>query len=328
MAYAQKNSQQKQHGNVDTLNGKGKKTMKHTRMMALRKVFGTALMAGTLIGATHGTVFAADPVPDPATQVECGDVIGPNETVVLDGNVGYCPGPQPALTVIGPATLDLNGYVVVCEDEDDGNYGIFVIGRGAKVRNGSVGLCSRGVYLQGEGRHRVERILAGSNKYSGIQAHSDNNRISNSEAYGNEYNGIVVDEGNRNFLKDNKAGANEAAGFVVWGQTKLLKNEAFENEYGFAIHGDKTVLQQNFAYENDEVGFDVKQYAKKTRLIRNRAEHNDVGIRVQRDAEANTIMRNISVGNTDYDMEDETTDCGSNKWRNNTFVISGQSCID
>jgi hypothetical protein len=44
-------------------------------------------------------------------------------------------------------------------------------------------------------------------------------------------------------------------------------------------------------------------------------------------ASGNIISGNTSLNNTPYDMEDDTANCGTNKWRGNKFKTANMSCI-
>ena len=61
-------------------------------------------------------------------QVSCGDIIGPGQTVVLTGDVGPCPmSVDPAVTVVGPATFDLAGHRVLCDENNPRPIGMFML---------------------------------------------------------------------------------------------------------------------------------------------------------------------------------------------------------
>ena len=127
-----------------------KKTTGNVRLQ-LKNIFITASL---LLGLT-GPPFTAQA----QAQVMCGDIIGdePGEKkVVLQQTLEDCDGVEAALTVIGPATLDLNGFEVNCDDQDgDGSvpHGIIVKGGRAKIKNGRVEGCARGMWLTESGKH-------------------------------------------------------------------------------------------------------------------------------------------------------------------------------
>jgi hypothetical protein len=70
----------------------------------------------------------------------------------LEANLDCSAFGSTALTVEGPACLDLNGFDVICTPEKDG---IIVRKEGAKTLNGAVSGGSTGIRLRDEGNHRV-----------------------------------------------------------------------------------------------------------------------------------------------------------------------------
>jgi hypothetical protein len=96
--------------------------------------------------------------PRTVRAANCGDVIDTNTT--LDADVGPCDSStDPALTVQGPATLDLNGHSILCTGDPLPD-GVHLTGQAVKLRNGTVHGCHDGVVLLGTGRHRVQRIFS------------------------------------------------------------------------------------------------------------------------------------------------------------------------
>ncbi len=64
-----------------------------------------------------------------AGHIVCGNTLGPGGSAALDSNVGPCGGAF-ALKVIGPFTLDLKDFMVICDGATDG---VVVEGSGATV---------------------------------------------------------------------------------------------------------------------------------------------------------------------------------------------------
>ena len=87
-----------------------------------------------------------------ASAVKCGDTIK-KKTVLKKDLTCDCPGSSSdleygfaALTVEGPATLDLNGHTVSCSaGVGDDSFCIQISGTGAKIQNGTVSKCYVGV---------------------------------------------------------------------------------------------------------------------------------------------------------------------------------------
>ena len=296
-----------------------------------------------------------------AQAVNCGDVIGPNETVVLGQDLLACDDTAPtALTVIGPAMLDLNGYRVGCEDVDGNGAvpdGIALVGKKATVWNGQVENCREGVVVAGEGKHRVEEVTTTLNTRNGFHVASDGSRLYRNDADTNELNGFRVDgdkndlrdnaatttlrfngfnvSGDKNKLRLNRAIANDAKGYNIGGdKNKLDQNIASHNDSeGFTVSGNKNTLRKNLATENGYHGYQLQ--GDKNKLIDNQALDNGrAGIRVQNGYEKNLIMKNTASGNDtkggepDSDLEDLNPDCGSTRWRDNDFNTSNQACIE
>ena len=73
-----------------------------------------AVMVFALIGI-DGTLGPADAFKRgksyQTADIRCGDTIGPGERIKLTQDIGPCTG-GPALTVVGPAVLNLNGHTV------------------------------------------------------------------------------------------------------------------------------------------------------------------------------------------------------------------------
>jgi hypothetical protein len=55
--------------------------------------------------------------------------------------------------------------------------------------------------------------------------------------------------------------------------------------------------------------------------------NSNFGILLTSGASGNSISGNTSLNNTPYDMEDDNTNCGTNKWRGNKFKYANMSCI-
>ena len=70
--------------------------------------------------------------------VDCGDTLELNgQTVVLNHSIDQCD-QDPALTVIGPGTFDMNGYKIDCETSSLD--GLVIEGKRVTVKNGKAGI--------------------------------------------------------------------------------------------------------------------------------------------------------------------------------------------
>merc|ERR1712238_25063 len=114
-------------------------------------------------------------------KVQCGSVISDNVKLLEDLECDCKLGPGStfaALTVVGPAVLDLNGHTVSCTDnswdttQTDLSLVISVLGRGGAVLNGVVSTGNFGIVLQGDGHHRVEGVTITKTANDGLQVNS------------------------------------------------------------------------------------------------------------------------------------------------------------
>jgi hypothetical protein len=269
--------------------------------------------------AAFGALLALSLSPGVALGVSCGDVI--TSDTVLDGDLGPCRSDSArALTVVGPARLDLNGFRVRCfaDPRVGTSVGILIEGRRAEVTNGAVSDCGiAGVELQGGGGHVVKTVL--------VEDCSD---------------GFDVDPSSiGNTLVDNVARSN-AIGFDVDGRkSRLLRNLATGSGVGFELENgaEGTELIANVATGNGD-GFSLDSvtrnvelrgnlslgegagsgfvlYGRGHRLSGNRALGHAVGISVRA---TQTLV---------FDLDDAAADCDDNRWRDNVFTTRNQPCI-
>lgn len=249
----------------------------------------------------------------------CGDFIGPGGKHELTADVGPCDDDTgPALTVIGKTDLNMNGFHVFCEDLN-GNAtaealgvpdGIVVIGRDAKIENGSVTGCDDGLSLEGEGKHNVKNMHTYGNKGDGMDVESAKNKLE------------------KNTLKDNGDD-----GFDVDGDDNEFKKNAVDNngDNGFSINGARNKIKENSSNGNKDRGFDVD--GDDNEVKDNEARNNGLdGIRVDEGEdskiEKNSAFSNNSKGEPDaFDLTDETPGCVNSKWKSNKFGLSNQFCI-
>ena len=292
----------------------------------------TMLAASLIFGLFTGTPTQAEVIP-------CGLTIGPNESVTLEAHVGPCDGVEAVVTIIGPATLDLNGHPVFCDDwTNDGVLpdGIVLQGERARVKNGNVEGCHNGVVVEGEGRHRVEKIESNHNEAIGFYVTTDRNRLDKNMALFNTRAGVEVTgsrntltknlsrangvsghhvygqgyhlRGGRNTLKQNDAFDNRATGFLVQGERHtLVQNTARRNYYGFRVSGERQTLRKNRATHNAKNGFEVLSVpfpGDKAKLFVNHAEFNgENGIRIGYGIEGSVVVRNTAKNNNQDNTE-------------------------
>ena len=318
--------------------------------------------------ATTGFLLSLSMTPLLAHALQCGDTVGPNETVVLDGHLGPCDASTGGITIQGPATLDLNNFTFFCDGSTgDGSVtgGITLEGRRAQLRNGIVRSCLDGVVVAGQGRHRVKNMVAMSNDTAGFHVSSDNNILQENTAlingagfqiasnrntlhHNNSHHnsgagyqvGLSATRFVANTLRHNTATDNGFTGFLVLGveRTALIRNEAARNDLGgFLMIAERSRLIANSATANRGNGFLVA--GKAHRLIRNQANDNTgVGIHLaiiddpsgflRAPAENILVTRSVAHGNAALDLQDDNVECGTNRWRRNAFGSANQPCVE
>ena len=286
------------------------------------KLFSTAALTLSLSGAAHA--------------VECGDTIGPNEKVVLTRDL-LCPSNvDVALTVVGPATLDMNGYTITCLAGLFSDYatdnGVYVLGKSARIKDGTISSCLEAMVIKGEGRHRIEKVHASDSKERGFQVLSDNNTLRRNRASSTSSYGFYV-VGSKNRLQDNIADGGGAEGFVL-GQahrTTLTRNLAAGNgRSGFMTYsdGDGIKFIKNEALNNGWDGFAIRG-GQKHQLVRNVAKGNEgSGVFISDEVIRSRLTRNTFQFNREFDISQAAPHCEGNRWTRNTFNTSNVDCVE
>jgi parallel beta-helix repeat protein len=284
------------------------------------------------------------------SSVVCGDIIGPGEHVQLDSDL-LCSEP-PALTVIGPAVLDLNGLTLTCTAP---HIGIEIKGTGAVVKNGHVFGCHEGVLVGGHGFHGVSNVevstLEGN---TGIVVNSNHNLIVANNVHDSIHPGILVTgsynaierntlhhnntgitvTGSYNAIKRNTLHHNNPNGIDIEGDKNVVsRNTCSENDFnGIEINGDRNFVSRNTCNENGVDGIEVDD-GDKNWVMGNKTNNNATnGIDVQPDNQSNRLIFNVSFGNDppDFltaDMNDDSGGCEANVWRFNFFETALPTCI-
>lgn len=251
--------------------------MKNVKKTTMRTL--VALLAAVSLAAT-----------DAGAELQCGDTILPGQKVRLEADVGPCSDATGGITIVGPATLDLNGHAIKCllhPHLDENPTGITAIGKRAKIKNGSVLLCRNGIELKDEGRHRVTGMTMAVSAYFGMRVHSDRNVVKGNLAIQNKDIGYEV-LGERNTLKKNRSEENDFAGFIIEGHShRVIKNEAIDDH---------------------DVGLWIKP-------------RNGEG-------SPNKIIRNTAESSTaEYDIVAGPTACQEHIFKANQFNYSSHGCV-
>jgi len=117
----------------------------------------------------------------PKVNVNCGDSLRKDVILLEDLTCDCQRSPNStfaALTVVGPASLDLNGFSVVCDDnswdvtETDLSAVIKVGGRSGVIINGSISGGNFGIVLAERGRHTVENVIVTDTANDGLQVNA------------------------------------------------------------------------------------------------------------------------------------------------------------
>lgn len=174
-----------------------------------------------------GLLSPAQAAP-PDGGVACGDILEDGEFMMTkDLSCSVDDVEDPALTVVGPATLDMKGHTLECVGDPPGDTGILVLGERAVVSNGTITSCAdNGVHVcsgavcinqdfggvPGDGDHRISGLTITDSGDDGMDVDSNNNQIINNTVTGSPDKGILIDadtQGNQvilNYLTDNNIG--------------------------------------------------------------------------------------------------------------------------
>ena len=172
-------------------------------------------------------LFGGGGIVTAVQAVECGDTIGPKppNVVRLQADIGPCT-TEPALTIIGPITVDLKDFTIWCEDGTTN--GIVLEGSRAVIKRGTISGCLTGVTINGGERQVLNRITVQDSTADGVVVNSNKARITRSTATGSALVGFRI-RGNNSVARTNTAIGN-AQGFLDEGTAnKLISNTALGN---------------------------------------------------------------------------------------------------
>jgi parallel beta-helix repeat protein len=241
-------------------------------------------------------------------QPVCGDTISTN--ITLEANLDCSSRGGTALTVEGPARLDLNGFELICSSDQDG---IIVRKEGATILNGTVSGSKTGIRLRDDGYHRVMNMRVLNCSERGIRADSDNNELTNNyiEKSGK---GIRVD-GNYNRIVGNTMVNNAAENCDVKGSYNLfLNNIAKDGPEECFLVGDLDP-KDDFTQPNDNL------------FQNNIAIYCEAGGFVSASGTwGNYFIRNTAYDNSPIDFIDYNRNCKDNEWIMNTAGSGRPRC--
>ena len=245
-------------------------------------------LAACILGLLTLPQAAAEPTP---ISVECGDTIGPGGSWRITEDIGPCEPVGPALRIVGPVRVDLAGHTIDCghDFELDQPLGLDIAGRGARVSNGTIDQCRRGVRVRGEGRHRVTDVTFGHLHGLAYEVVSDRNLVANVSWTGRSQGALV--SGHRNRIVRNRFGYRaERYGIRVTGDSnRIARNDIDAEDYGVELLGDDNRLYRNKIYGHHELA--IKVAGNRNRVRRNEASGNNGGCALIQGT------RNLVIGN-------------------------------
>ncbi|WP_157954187.1 right-handed parallel beta-helix repeat-containing protein [Microbulbifer sp. A4B17] len=304
-------------------------------------------------------IFSELFIPLSAVAVECGDTITSPTTLTEDLICAVTEQDQVVLTVEGPSgLLDMGGYQLTCIDEDNlAEAAILLNGTGAQVFNGSVTGCRDGIVALGEGSHSIysmtltdmfgdliyvetnntvvrDNTLSITQSGDGAELRGDYNTVTRNTIIDIDNSGIEL-RGLFNNISFNTISGSGNQGIEVNGQfTNVFSNIVTDGlNDGIAVgegdefdNADFPTVSLNHVSGNVGLGIPVR-LTSNTLITQNVVESNTeggIGIFIE-GSEFNKIVRNTSLNNSPYDLEDDTDpgDCsGTNTWVFNTFATA------
>lgn len=266
--------------------------------------------------------------PEAVAAISCGDVLTENTRLTEDLECD-CNAVSQGLEVVGPAALDLGGNTVKCvipTNTTTTTTGIKITGENCFVHNGFVEGFYDCVEVAGDGGHRVTKISTLDCSDDGIQVESDNNSVKNCNVVDTAKSGIALNGVFNKVTNCFVFGAGDE-GIRVDGDDNTITKceiEDVKND-GIDVVANRTTLTGNRVSECGDNGIEIS--GKDNQVIGNESNDNDDhGIVVQDDGGSNFLRGNKASGNTEEDLDDEYTDCGTNSWKGNRGT-SNQTCI-
>ena len=277
-----------------------------------------------------------------------GDLVTVEGPAVLDLN-GFtirCSTPDArtiGVVLIGRGAIVRNGLVRDCAT------GVLAAGEGRHLVRDLTIVSPRetGIDVPTE-RNRVKDSLVFFPGRTGIDMRGAASVAIGNAVTGSAGTGILVRE--RATLERNVVSGSTGSGFQVAREgTVVRRNRAIGNQIGFSVIGDRNRFTDNEA-ESNGLGFRIDGSAEGNVIARNAIDGNDsdgvfvvgdgsklrgnvvednagYGIRLFNDVAGSVIAGNTVRFNGELDLSDDAPECGTNRWRNNTFGSSDQTCI-
>jgi hypothetical protein len=287
-------------------------------------------------------------------EINCGDTVGPSGIFTAtdaDADMATCTtSPDPALTIVGPVTVNL-GAIMIGNDD----LAIQIEGSRARVTGGHViGTSSGdGVNVGGTGQHIVSKMEVEMADFIGMEVDSSNNQILGCLSHDNSNDGIR-DSASLNRYTGNISYNNGDDGYEDDnnGSNTWTRNLAHNNsDDGWDIDSSNNQFSYNRATNNGNDGFDQDQSGETgNSFFYNTALYNDRegfefdgdsntvrgnvsnyngtdGFEFDSGSNSNVITYNRAAGNAIFDAQDENAMCDANTWRNNRFLKRNQACV-
>ncbi|GBC61342.1 hypothetical protein DENIS_2302 [Desulfonema ishimotonii] len=276
--------------------------------MHAKKGFGekALLLLTTLLILAALAVAAEAKKVNCGKKVRCGDVITRNAVLDRDLNCSE----DPALTVVGPANLNMRGFTV-SNTGGKSHDGIWLKGCGGHLHNGTVTGFGKGVLIGGDGGHHIHHVKVTEHTIHGFSLESPNNRLRHNMSGGNFGNGIWLSEkADNNLILKNTFNSNGASGIrLKRGEidfVEAVSESAVSGESGIrlaerSIGLDNAVLENTAAAVSDTISDDGA-------------------------ASSNVITMNTVVENSVFDVLDETATCGDNDLTGNDVGSTSDPC--
>lgn len=304
----------------------------------------------------------------PVSEISCGTTIADGDMVYLAKDITGCDDDtNPAITLVGGATLDMMGHSIIANDTDvDGvlGNGVLLVGENAVLKNGTITGFQNDVVLGEEniefdamdaGEHEVYNITAKNALTNGacFLVNTPGSSIIKSKALNCATLGVKI-MGNDTTIRDMFIDTPGDAGVLAVSEYNTVEhshtyntgNEAikFTRPYNTAIEnviidpadngieaksqGDYSVFRRNIVVGATNSGFKIDT-ANNT-LENNVSMNNKDGIRITDvGGELNIISSNTAKGNSLNDLLDDSATCGSNIWKLNNYTTSSPStCIE
>jgi len=302
--------------------------MKRTVLLAIR----TARLGLTLLAVLSITLFCTSPAkaaaPIPITNSACGvgggNFITAPGDYILETDRGPCgPGDFGLVSVASNVTLHLNGHTITGSAACDSKSGILV-GHFYGAPDTS------GVHVIGPGTL--------SNWQTGVEVnHNSSSSVSLLKITANCGATLTLgfffgSDSSRWTVAGNvvQEPGDSSAGILMFGSGNYIIGNRVNDSIDL-VDSSNNIVSGNFA-SNNSGGIGVFG-GSNNQILHNTTDNNGAaGILLTSGSTGNPTTGNIvslntSLNNTPYDTEDDSPDCGNDKWVLNNFKTANESCI-